>query len=357
MFLLVLRHYEKSEPEIIHRPEVDQILELAALEDHDVTNQYTALGSVKPNWFRRGLFPVLLWLIDYFARHVYRRGHLGRIRTIHFARWVFLDGKKRMIFASNYDGSHEAYMDDFINKAGWGLNLAFNCGLGYPRTRWIIKDGIDDELKFKYTQRRHQMPTETWYRAYPGLTVYDIERNARVRAGFERRDDDRRRGSRVAVGPVRGRPMQLSDDDYRDIQGLVRFGYKHLEAARFHLLTIADAAAARAWLSKAPVTTAVKGRRPDAALQVAFTYEGLQRLGGAANTLAQFPYEFKSGMTEASRARRLGDVAANDPRWWLWGGPGKLPHVLVLLYAVTPDRLDEWEKELKTSSGRPRLRR
>ena len=110
--------------------------------------------------------------------------------------------------------------------------------------------------------------------------------------------------------------MQLSDGDYRDIQGLVRFGYKHLEAARFHLLTIADAVAARAWLSKAPVTNAVKGRRPDVALHVAFTFEGLQRLGGAPNTLAQFPYEFKSGMTEASRARRLGDVAANDPQWW-----------------------------------------
>jgi hypothetical protein len=187
VFLWVLRHYEKSEPEIIHRPEVDRILQLAALEDHDVTNQYTALGSVKPNWFRFALFPVILWVIDYFARHVYQRGHLGRVRNIHFARWVFLDGKKRMIFASNYDGSHEAYMDDFINKADWALNLSFNCGLGYPRTRWIIKDGIDDELKFKYTQRRHQMPTETWYRAYPGLTVYDIERNARVRDGFERR--------------------------------------------------------------------------------------------------------------------------------------------------------------------------
>ena len=59
VFLWVLRHYEKSEPEIIHRPEVDQILELAALEDYDVTNQYTALGSVKPNRFRRGLFPVI----------------------------------------------------------------------------------------------------------------------------------------------------------------------------------------------------------------------------------------------------------------------------------------------------------
>jgi len=186
VFLWVLRYYETREPEIIHRPEVAYILQLAALEDHDVTNQYTALGSVKPNWFRYALFPVILWVIDYFARHVYHRGHLGRVRNIHFARWVFLDGKKRLIFTSNYDGSHEAYMDDFINKADWALNLSFNCGVGYPRTRWILKDGIDDELKFKYTQRRHQLPTETWYRAYPGLTVYDIERNARVRAGFER---------------------------------------------------------------------------------------------------------------------------------------------------------------------------
>jgi hypothetical protein len=187
VFLWVLRQYEKREPEIIHRPEVDQILALSALEDYDVTNQYTALGSVKPNRFRLVLFPVIMWLIDYFARHVFGRGHLARLRTIHFARWVFLDGKKRMVFASNYDGSHEAYMDDFINKAGWGLNLAFMCGLGYPRTRWVLKDGADEEMKFKYTQRRHQQGTETWYRAYPGLTVLDLERNARVRAGFERR--------------------------------------------------------------------------------------------------------------------------------------------------------------------------
>ena len=187
VFLWILRHYEKTEPEIIHRPEINHILQLSAQEDYDATNQFNALGSVKPSRFRRGLFVVILWAIDYFARHVFGRGHLGRIRTIHFARWVFLDGRQRMLFASNYDGSHESYMDDFINKVGWGLNLAFSCGLGYPRTRWLIKDGADDELKFKYTQRRHQKPTETWYQANPGLTVYDLERNARVRAGFERR--------------------------------------------------------------------------------------------------------------------------------------------------------------------------
>src|SRR5262245_56903207 len=146
--------------------------------------------------------------------------------------------------------------------------------------------------------------------------------------------------------------MQLSDNDYRDIQGLVRFGYKHLQAARFHLLTITNVQEARAWLSTAPVTTAVKGNLPDVALHVAFTYEGLQRLGGEPATLVQFPYEFKSGMAEASRARRLGDLGGNDPQWWLWGGPGKLPDVLVLMYADTQERLDQWETGLKDASWR-----
>jgi len=160
---------------------------LSSFQNHIVQNQMTHVVPIKPGAFRQATLRVVLWGINLAAAAIYDKGELGGIPTIHFARWVFLDNKQRMIFASNYDGSHEAYMDDFINKAGWGLNLAFNCGLGYPRTRWIIKDGIDDELKFKYTQRRHQAPTETWYRAHPGLTVFDIERNARVRAGFERR--------------------------------------------------------------------------------------------------------------------------------------------------------------------------
>jgi hypothetical protein len=35
-----------------------------------------------------------------------------------------------MLFASNYDGSLESYMDDFINKVAWGLNLVFSNGVG-----------------------------------------------------------------------------------------------------------------------------------------------------------------------------------------------------------------------------------
>jgi len=185
-FLVVLRWYEKTEPEIIHQPTDELAKELARLEDHDVTNQFTVLGSVKPSLFRRLLLIVLLSVISYFARHIYTRGHLVRVRSIHFARWVYLDkGCRRVMFASNYDGSLDSYMDDFINKAGFGLNLAFGSGLGYPRTNWLIRNGSKEEQKFKYTLRRHQVPTQVWYKAYPALTAPDLARNTRVRKGIE----------------------------------------------------------------------------------------------------------------------------------------------------------------------------
>ncbi|MBT2300195.1 hypothetical protein J7E70_06935 [Variovorax paradoxus] len=186
VFLVLLRRREKRDPEYCPRPRAAAVREMQELEDHDPSNSFTALGPVKPGLFRRGLVQLLLVLIAYACRHVFGRGHLGRVRTIHFAHWVFLDDKTRVLFASNYDGSHESYMDDFINKVAWGLNLIFSNGFGWPRTDWLIKGGARHELRFKYYQRGHQLPTQVWYKAYPGLTLADLDRNRRIREGFER---------------------------------------------------------------------------------------------------------------------------------------------------------------------------
>jgi hypothetical protein len=80
--------------------------------------------------FRRWLLSGLLVLLDYASRYVFTHGFLARVQTIHFARWVFLDDKARIFFASNYDGSHQAYMDDFINKVARGPNQIFSNGVG-----------------------------------------------------------------------------------------------------------------------------------------------------------------------------------------------------------------------------------
>jgi hypothetical protein len=188
LFVYQLRRREKSDMEIAPRPDPGHEADLSRLEDHDVTNQFSAMGTIKPGRFRGWTLAFFLWLVNYAARHIYTRGHLARVPTIHFARWVFLNDKKRMIFASNYDGSLDSYMDDFINKVGWGLNLVFSNGLGYPTTNWLVLNGSKDEQKFKYFLRRHELPTEVWYKAHPGLTAFDLKRNALIRQGITRDD-------------------------------------------------------------------------------------------------------------------------------------------------------------------------
>ena len=60
-----------------------------------------------------------------------------------------------------------------------------------------------------------------------------------------------------------GRPlMKRSEVDYADVQGLVRFGYGKMKEASYALLRVKDAAAARAWLRRAPITNAVTHEAP-----------------------------------------------------------------------------------------------
>ena len=67
------------------------------------------------------------------------------------------------------------------------MNLTFSQGIGYPRTRWLLFDGCKDEQTFKRVLRRHQLPTEVWYSAHPGLSASNKHRNMLIRSGFENR--------------------------------------------------------------------------------------------------------------------------------------------------------------------------
>ncbi len=184
-FLIQLRLRESKDAEIVPRADAAFVKNLASREDRILTNQFSAYGNLKPGTFRRWTLIFLLFAVNYTTRHIYNRGFLARVNTIHFARWVFLDNRKRLFFASNYDGSLESYMGDFINKVAWGLNLVFSNGVGYPKTYWLVLDGAKDEQKFKDYIRRHQLPSEVWYDATPGITAFDMERNSRIRDGIE----------------------------------------------------------------------------------------------------------------------------------------------------------------------------
>ena len=137
--------------------------------------------------------------------------------------------------------------------------------------------------------------------------------------------------------------------DVSDVQGLVRFGYAHLPEACFLLLEIENGAATRFWLATITqsLTTAERlAERPKTALQVAFTRHGLQALGVSESTIQGFSPEFIFGMSgEESRSRRLGDVQSNAPSGWQWGGPGNVPHLMLMLYAGSGG-LESWQKSV-----------
>jgi hypothetical protein len=181
---VLLRIHERSDVPEAALPDPAHVDALTSTEDHVVQNPFTAVGLLKPGLFRRVTFEVVLGAVSYGVRHVYNRGVLSGVRTIHFARWVYLDEKRRLFFASNYDGSQENYMDDFIDKVAWGLNAVFSNGVGYPRTNWLVRDGAKDEELFKRYLRVHQVVTPVWYSAYPNLTATNIENNALIRAGL-----------------------------------------------------------------------------------------------------------------------------------------------------------------------------
>jgi len=185
VWAIALRIHERRDvPEHNPPPDPARLELLTRMEDHVVQNPFTAVGFVKPGLFRLWTLRIVLMAVSYGIRHVFNHGKLSGIRTIHFARWVFIDDRRRLFFASNYDGSMESYMDDFIDKVAWGLNAVFSNGNGYPRTNWLVRDGAKDEQTFKNYLRAHQVLTPVWYSAYPGMTAVNVENDAAIRAGL-----------------------------------------------------------------------------------------------------------------------------------------------------------------------------
>jgi hypothetical protein len=129
-------------------------------------------------------------------RLYFNRGELGGIPTIHFARWVITPDGRQVLFFSNFDGSWERYLGDFIEQARRGLNAIWSNTLGYPKTFGLVEGGAEDEERFKSFARNSMHRTRVWYAADPDLSIQNIRDNARIRE--EAFASSPRRGRRVA---------------------------------------------------------------------------------------------------------------------------------------------------------------
>lgn len=167
-------------------------------EDHFTQNQLTHVVDIKPGWFRLGTLWIVLTVIDVLARFWYVHGDLGGIQTIHFARWVIVLDKRpeplvrrhRLVFFSNYDGSWENYLGEFIDRAAGALTAVWSNTCGFPAARALRGDGARDEEGFKRWTRDHQMPTQVWWTGISGSTVQNVRDDLWIRRCIERELDD-----------------------------------------------------------------------------------------------------------------------------------------------------------------------
>jgi hypothetical protein len=160
-------------------PRLDRIL---AHEDAVFQNGLTHHVPIRPGRFRRTTLRLVLWVIEKARRTIAYQGQLGGITSIHFARWIVLDDGT-LLFFSNYDGSWEAYLGDFVDKAHHYLSAVWANTRWFPETRALIWQGAAHEATFKQWARTFQVDNPIWYSAYPDLTVTNILGNAKIREG------------------------------------------------------------------------------------------------------------------------------------------------------------------------------
>ena len=185
--LLWLRRLERRDPAQDAPPLDEEALRaMTRREDQSVQNHMGSVVLVKPGVLRAVLIRVGLWGLGLVLRLTATDGYLGSMRTIHFAHWALVCNGSRLMFFSNFDGSWESYLDDFIEKAHGGLTLAWGSGVGFPPARYLVLGGASEGRKFK-AWARHSMPESLfWFSAYENLTVNEIERHASVAEGLSR---------------------------------------------------------------------------------------------------------------------------------------------------------------------------
>ena len=347
--------------------------DLVGAEDHVVQNQLTTISDIKrPRWFRRLVLRLVLASVNSAARFIETQGSLSGIPTIHFARWVVVDNGRRLLFFSNFDGSWQSYLGDFVDKAHKGLTAIWSNTVGFPRTIGLRGGGALDEQRFKAIARASQVATHYWYSAYKDLTVLDINNNSRLRLGLYEDmtgDEDaacqwlRMAAPRTdAAAPARQRAVDTPPVETYDVQGFVTRSYSTLRYAAYVPVSFSDGNVGRRWLRDLmpDLTPACKCGserwRKRHALNVAFTREGLRKLGLHDEDVDGFSREFIEGMAGTDtehRQRQLGDVHRSAPDAWRWGGTKAAPRgseidALVFVFAHESDALDP----LVTNLGR-----
>jgi len=197
---VVLWRKERTDRTRIIPPQSPYLRKLKDREDHRPQNHLATINDLKPGWFRFFLLKAVLAVVKLLARWIEIKGKLSDIPSIHFARWVVIrQGKsralwrnRRLLFLSNFDGSWEGYLGEFIDLAAIGLTAIWSNVVNFPKTRFLFFQGAQREQEFKAEARNSQVSSLLWYSAYPFLSVTNILNNAEIRKNLWKAMDNKK---------------------------------------------------------------------------------------------------------------------------------------------------------------------
>ncbi len=293
--------------------------EVMAHENNTTQNHLAGISRMQAGWMRYLSLRIAFWVIGQMASKIYKPGYLAEIGTIHFARWILLPGTNKLLFFSNYGGSWESYLEDFITKAANGLTGAWSNTIGFPKSWNLFQGGATDGDRFKRWARRQQQPTRFWYSAYPHLTTARVRTNAAIRQGLATASTTDEASAWLALFGSNPPPATVIETP--EVQSLLFGGFsKHTHAACLVLQLPSEMEQARKWLQATEPTLSYGDDPPVADVRIlCLTHAGLAKLNLPRDTLANFPAAFRQGMAHHTRAKILSDTGEDRPEKWSWG--------------------------------------
>lgn len=161
-------------------------------EDHQVQNPLTAFLHVRTTTpltgtFRRLALRLVLAAANDATSHLWNQGRLAGIDTIHCARLIqyeATDGSQRFLFLSDYDGSWDRYLGDFLGIGRLAVVPIFTHQQDCPPTRWLLQVTPGFAPRFMTFIRRSMWPVQLWYSAWPEISMSNRLSNHRLRDGL-----------------------------------------------------------------------------------------------------------------------------------------------------------------------------
>lgn len=228
LFLLAVRRTEQRDTSFEARASLDKMYDILRSEDLPgyAQNHVFATAMLKPGMFRTFLHAFGLWAAKMAVTHRFRPGMINGMGTIHYARWYKIPGTRRAVFYSNFDGSWESYLEDFIARVSWGQSAAWSNWEGFPETEFLFLKGAQDSDQFKNYTRTVMRVSPFWYSRFPELSSEQIRKNGMIHLGAGLAQTSTEAEEWLRCFGSRPRQDNLVEQD--EVQALVFRGMKRL---------------------------------------------------------------------------------------------------------------------------------